>query len=159
MLIPWFDENMAQEIEDYADSVKGDLLEVWEEDSIVPQGLVLELESVIHQSLNSNMDKFRWEEIEQSVYYETMRKLGMEKWNPDLEEMKTLFPELNDADPEIDSVYDAYRKVGGNEYCYDLFHLPAPESDDYVLAIGSGGSAGLCDIWLTKLVNGEFYSA
>ena len=156
VLIPWFDENIVQEIENYAESVKGDLIEVWVENSIVPQGLVVELENMIYQSLNSNMKKISWEEIERSIYYETMRKLGMEKWNPDLDEMKTLFPELNNADPEIDSVYDAYRKVSGNEYCYDLFHIPTPESDNYVLAISSGGSAGLCDIWLTKLVNGEF---
>lgn len=115
MLISWFNEETKQEIEDYAEMIKGDFIEVWKGDSIFPQRLVMELENMIYQSLNSSMDKISWEEIQQSIYFETMRELGMEKWNPDMEEMKRLFPELNDADSELDSVYDAYRKVCGNE--------------------------------------------
>ncbi len=155
-LMPWFNEETKQEIENYAELVKGDFIEDWKEDSIFPQGLVMELENMIYQSLNSSMDKISWEEIQQSIYFETMRELGMEKWNPDMEEMKRLFPELNDADSELDSVYDAYRKVCGNEDCFDLFHVPTPDSDNYVLAISSGGTAGICYIWLTELVEGEF---
>lgn len=155
-MIPWYNEETKQEIENYAESVKGDLVPVWEEDGIFPQGLVMEMEEVIYRSLNNDMNKIQWEEIEQSVYYETMRELGMEKWNPDLEEMKILFPELNYAGLERDSVYKAYREACGNEYCYDLFHIPTPERDQYVLAIDSGGTAGICYIYLMELIDGEF---
>ncbi len=155
-LLPWFQDETKQEIEDYAESVKGDLTQVWEEDSTIPQGLVLELENMIYQSLNRSMDKDRWEEVPQGIYFKTMQKLGEEKWHPDLEEMKTLFPALKDAGAEIDSVYDAYEEVSGNEYCYDLFHIPTPDRDQYLLAIDSGGSAGICYIRLTELVNNEF---
>ena len=78
-LIPWFNEETKQEIENYAELVKGDFIEDWKEDSIFPQGLVMELENMIYQSLNSSMDKISWEEIQQSIYFETMRELGMEK--------------------------------------------------------------------------------
>lgn len=156
ILIPWFNDEMKQEIEDYAESVKGDLTQVWGENSIVSQGLVMELENMIYQSLNRSMDKIRWEEIQQSIYFETMQKLGMEKWHPDMEEMQILFPELKDVSSELYDVYDAYRQVCGNENCFDLFHIPASEHDNYVLAIDSGGSAGVCYIKLTELVNGEF---
>ena len=155
-MISWYNDETKQEIEAYAELVKGDMVPVWEEDSIFPQGLVMEMEDVIYRSLDSNMHKIQWEEIEQSVYYETMRELGMEKWNPDMEEMKILFPELKDAGPELDSVYDAYREVCGNEYCYDLFHIPTQDRDQYVLAMDSGGTAGICYIYLMELVDGEF---
>mgnify|MGYP006990344345 CR=1 FL=1 len=65
-LIPWFNEETKQEIENYAELVKGDFIEDWKEDSIFPQGLVMELENMIYQSLNSSMDKISWEEIQQS---------------------------------------------------------------------------------------------
>ena len=129
-LLPWFEDETKQEIEAYAESVKGNLVEVWEKDCIIPQGLVLELENMIYQSLNKSMDKISWEEIQQSVYFKTMRELGEEKWHPDMEEMKILFPELNEDGLELDSVYDAYSAACGNEYCYDLFHIPTPDSDN-----------------------------
>lgn len=50
-----FNDETKQEIEDYAESVKGDLTEVWEADSIVPQGLIIELENMIYQSINSSI--------------------------------------------------------------------------------------------------------
>lgn len=156
MMIPWYSDETKQEIEDYAETVKGDFIEVWEEGSIFPQGLVIELENMIYQSLNRSMKKTDWEEKQQSIYFETMQKLGEEKWHPDLEEMKKLFPELNDDSLKPDSVYDAYRAASGNKYCYDLFHIPASGRDYYVLAIDSGGSAGICYIMLTELVNGKF---
>ena len=155
-MIPWYSDETKQEIEDYAETVKGDLIEVWEEDSIFPQGLVIELENMIYQSLNRSMKKYAWGETQQSIYFETMHKLGAEKWHPDLEEMKKLFPELNDEGLELDSVYDAYQAACGSKYCYDLFHIPTSDRDYYVLAIDSGGSAGICYIELTELVNGEF---
>lgn len=155
-LIPWFDDEAKQEIEDYAESVKGDLIEVWEEDSIIPQGLVIELENMIYQSLNRSMDKASWEEVQQGIYFKTMQELGEEKWHPDMEEMKILFPELNDDGLELDSVYDAYRAACGIEYCYDLFHVPTPDRDDYLLAIDSGGSAGNCYLSLAELVDHKF---
>ena len=155
-MIPWFDEETKQEIEDYAETVKGDLIEIWEEDSIFPQGLVIELENMIYQSLNRSIDKIDWEEKQQSIYFETMQKLGAEKWHPDLEEIKKLFPELNDDSLKLDSVYDAYRAASGDKYCYDLFHIPTSDRDYYVLAIDSGGSAGIHTIHLTELVSGEF---
>ena len=154
-MIPWFGEETKQEIEDYAESVKGDLIEVWEEDSIFPQGLVIELENMIYQSLNRSLKKLDWEEKKQSIYFETMQKLGEEKWHPDLEEMKKLFPELNDDSLELKKNYQAYEIIGG-KYCYDLFHIPTADRDYYVLAIDSGGTAGICYIELTELVNGEF---
>lgn len=155
-LIPWFQDETKEEIEDYAESVKGDLVEVWDEGSIIPQGLVTELENMIYQSLNRSMDKISCEEIQQSVYFKTMQKLGEEKWHPDMEEMKLLFPELNEDGLELDSVYDAYSAACGNEYCYDLFHIPTPDSDNYLLAIDSGGSAGICYLRLAERVNHEF---
>lgn len=155
-LLPWFEDETKQEIEAYAESVKGNLVEVWEKDCIIPQGLVLELENMIYQSLNKSMDKISWEEIQQSVYFKTMRELGEEKWHPDMEEMKILFPELNEDGLELDSVYDAYSAACGNEYCYDLFHIPTPDSDNYLLAIDSGGSAGIRYLSLVERVNHEF---
>ena len=154
-MIPWYSDETKQEIEDYAESVKGDLIEVWEEDSMFPQGLVIELENMIYQSLNRSLKKTDWEEKQQSIYFETMQKLGAEKWHPDLEEMKKLFPELNDDSLELKKNYQAYEIIGG-KYCYDLFHIPTADRDYYVLAIDSGGSAGICYIELTELVNGEF---
>lgn len=79
----WYGDETKQEIEEYAESVKGDLVQVWEEDSIFPRGLVMKMEEVIYQSLDSNMNRINWEEIEQSIYYQTMRELGKEKWHPD----------------------------------------------------------------------------
>lgn len=155
-LLPWFENKTKQEIEAYAESVKGNLVEVWEEDCIIPQGLVLELENMIYQSLNKSMDKISWEKIQQSVYFKTMRELGEEKWHPDMEEMKILFPELNEDGLELDSVYDAYSAATGNEYCYDLFHIPTPDRDNYLLAIDSGGSAGIRYLRLAERVNHEF---
>ena len=152
-MLSWFSNETKQEIEDYAESVKGDFIEVWKEDSIVPKGLVIELENMIYQSLDSSVNKYNWEEIQQSIYFETMKNLGEEKYHPDMEEMKRLFPELNDADLNLDSVYDAYQKVYG-EYCFDLFHIPTPDSDNYVFATSLGGTSGICEIYLTKLVNG-----
>ncbi|MBD5493443.1 MAG: hypothetical protein HDR12_03415 [Lachnospiraceae bacterium] len=154
-MLSWFSNETKQKIEDYAESVKGDFIEVWKEDSIVPKGLVIELENMIYQSLDSSVNRYNWEEIQQSIYFETMKNLGEEKYHPDMEEMKRLFPELNDAGLNLDSVYDAYRKVYG-EYCFDLFHIPTPDSDNYVFATSLGGTAGICEIYLTKLVNGEF---
>ncbi|MDE5598945.1 MAG: hypothetical protein K2J04_14105, partial [Lachnospiraceae bacterium] len=154
-MIPWYSDETKQEIEDYAETVKGDLIEVWEENSMFPQGLVIELENMIYQSLNRSMEPFKWEEKQKSIYFETMQKLGAEKWHPDLEEMKKLFPELNDDSLELKKDYQAYEIIGG-KYCYDLFHIPTADRDYYVLAIDSGGTAGICYIELTELVNGEF---
>ena len=154
-MIPWFSDETKQEIEDYAETVKGDLIEVWEEDSIFPQGLVIELENMIYQSLNRSMEPFKWEEKQKSIYFETMKNLGEKKWHPDLEEMKKLFPELNDDSLELKKNYQAYEIIGG-KYCYDLFHIPTADRDYYVLAIDSGGTAGICYIELKELVNGEF---
>ena len=154
-MIPWYSDETKQEIEDYAETVKGDLIEVWEEDSMFPQGLVIELENMIYQSLNRSMKKYAWGETQQSIYFETMQKLGEKKWHPDLDEMKKLFPELNDDSLELDSVYDAYRAVCG-KYCEDLFHIPTSESDNYVFVMYYGGTAGIRYVELTELVNGEF---
>lgn len=57
---------------------------------------------------------------------------------------------------ELDSVYDAYQAACGNEYCYDLFHIPTPDSDNFLLAIDSGGSAGIRYLRLAERVNHEF---
>ena len=61
-MILWYSDETKQEIEDYAESVKGHLIEVWEEDSMFPQGLVIELENMIYQSLNKSMKKYAWGE-------------------------------------------------------------------------------------------------
>lgn len=83
---------------------------------------------------NRSLKKTDWQEKQQSIYFETMQKLGAEKWHPDLEEMKKLFPELNDDSLELKKNYQAYEIIGG-KYCYDLFHIPTADRDYYVLAI------------------------
>lgn len=154
-MIPWYSDETKQEIEDYAESVKGDFIEVWEKDSMFPQGLVIELENMIYQSLNRSMEPFKWEEKQKSIYFETMQKLGEEKWHPDLEEMKKLFPELNDESLELKKNYQAHEIIGG-KYCEDLFHIPTSECDNYVFVMYYGGTAGIRYVELKELVNGEF---
>lgn len=156
-IISWYTDTMEQEVFIYAESVKGDLVPVWEEDSIFPQGLVKSLEEMIYQSLDHSLDKFEWEEIQKSVYFRTMNNFGADDLNPNLEEMKILFPELKDSGIELKYDSDAYRKISGIEECYNMFHFHiTPEQDNYLLAIDSGGSAGHAVIQVAELKNGEF---
>lgn len=156
-MISWYNDETKLEIEAYAESVKGDLEQVWEEDSMFPQELVNAMEEMIYQSLDKSLDKFEWEEIQKSVYYSTTNRFGADDLNPDLEEMKELFPELKDTGIELSSVFDAYKKVSGTEECHDMFpfHI-TPEQDNYLFVMDSGGSAGHAMIQTAELKNGEF---
>ncbi len=156
-IILWYTDATKQEIFIYAETVKGNLTPTWEEDSIFPPELVKLLEEMIYQSLDHSLDKFEWEEIQKSIYFRTINIFGADDLNPNLEEMKKLFPELKDSGIELRYDSDAYRKISGIEDCYNMFHFHiTPEQDNYLLAIDSGGSAGHAVIQVAELKNGEF---
>ena len=153
--VQWLDDTLKQEIFLYSEEVKGEFAEVQNEESIFPAELISALEKMIYQSLDSTLHKFTWEEIQESIYFETIREFGAKDFELDLEEMKNLFPAALE-NSGVENVYDAYRLVSGEENCEEMFHFQMTDGqDNYVLVINSDGSAGIVNVKLTKRVEDE----
>ena len=74
-----------------------------------------------------------------------------------MDQMKSLFPELEKSEIEITNKFDAYKLVSGTENCVNMFHFQmASDQDNYVIVESSGGSNGAIVVELTKRENGEF---
>ena len=65
--VQWLDDTLKQEIFLYSEEIKGEFIEVQNEDSIFPSELVCALEKMIYQSLDYSLDKITWEEIQESI--------------------------------------------------------------------------------------------
>lgn len=152
----WFDNALKQEIFLYSEEVKGEFAEVQNKESIFPTELISSLEKMIYQSLDSTLDKFTWEEIQESIYFETIKEFGSEDFELDLVEMQNLFPVVVE-NADVEDVYDAYKLVSGEENCEEMFHFHmADDQDNYILVVDSGGSEGLVSVRLTERINDEF---
>ena len=156
-LILWYTDEMKEEVYEYSEEVKGEFVEVQNAGNSFPPELITAFEEMLYQSFDYNMDKSFWEDIEKSIYFEATKKFSSDKFELDMEEMKRLFPELEDPEVEMASEYDAYKLVSGRENCVNMFHFNmTPDQDNYVIAESSGGSNGAMMIELTKLENDEF---
>ncbi len=152
----WFDNALKQEIFLYSEEVKGEFAEVQNKESIFPTELISSLEKMIYQSLDSTLDKFTWEEIQESIYFETIKEFGSEDFELDLVEMQNFFPVVVE-NADVEDVYDAYKLVSGEENCEEMFHFHmTDDQDNYVLVVDSGGSEGLVSVRLTERINDEF---
>ncbi len=154
-VMEWLDDDLKQEILLYAEEVKGEFTEVQDEESIFPAELISIMENMIYQSFDDSLQKILWEEVQESIYFETMNALGAEKYSPDLEEMKRLFPELKNV--ELRDVYEAYKIISGYEHCEEIYHYHTTDGqDNYIFVVNSGGSMGLVEVLLMERKNGEF---
>lgn len=145
--LKWF------EIQLFSESVKGEFAEVQKENSMFPEELVSEFENMIYQSFDNSLQKYTWEEIQKSSYFEITDKFGANGFEPNIEALRRLFPELKDAETET----EAYKELSGLENCFDMFHFHMDTNqDNYLFVVDSGGSAGTVIIQLTRLEQGEF---
>lgn len=141
------------EIKLFSESVKGEFTEVQKENSMFPEGLISEFENMIYQSFDDSLQKYTWEEVQKSSYFEITDKFGANDFRPDIEEMKNLFPELEDAKTRM----EAYKRLYGSENCIDMFRFHIDKNqDNYLFVADSGGSAGIVNIWLTKFEQEKF---
>lgn len=141
------------EIQLFSESVKGEFTEVQKGNSMFPEELVSEFENIIYQSFDDSLQKYTLEEVRKSSYFEITDKFGANDFRPDIEEMKKLFPELDDTETRM----EAYKKLYGSENCIDMFHFHMnTDQDNYLFVIDSGGSAGTIYIRLTKFEQGKF---
>ena len=141
------------EIQLFSESVKGEFTEVQKGNSMFPEELVSEFENTIYQSFDDSLQKYTWEEVQKSSYFEITDKFGASDFQPDIEEMKKLFPELEDTETRM----EVYNKLCGSENCIDMFHFHMDtDKDNYLFEVHSGGSAGIVNIWLTRFEQGKF---
>lgn len=150
-----FGQNSLQwfEIQLFSESVKGEFTEVQKENSMFPEELISEFENIIYQSFDNSLQKYAWEEAQKSSYFEITDKFGANDFELNIEEIRKLFPELEDAETETET----YEKLSGSENCFDMFHFHMDTNqDNYLFVIDSEGSAGTVIIRLTKLEQGEF---
>lgn len=153
--VQWLDDALKQEIFLYSEEIKGEFIEVQNEESVFPSELVCALEKMIYQSLDYSLDKITWEEIQESIYFETLNELGANEFKLDLEKMKELFPELKNL--EVRDVYEAYEFISGERNCENMFCFQMSNGKKYyVLVVNSGGSAGIVNVMLTQRINDEF---
>lgn len=154
--VQWLDDSLKQEIFLYSEEVKGEFAEIQNEESIFPAELVNVLEEVIYHSLDSTLHKFTFEEIQESSYFDMIKKFGGDTFELDLEEMKNEFSSVTGIS-EVENVYDAYKLVSGERGCQEIFRFHmADNQDNYVFVVNSGGSAGIVNVRLTKRINDEF---
>lgn len=154
--VQWLDGSLKQEIFLYSEEIKGEFVEVQKEGSIFPAELISLLEKAIYQSLDSSLDKFTWEEVQESVYFRTIKELGAEDFRLDLEEMSSLFPEIME-NSDVENIYDAYKLVSGERNCEEMFCFHMTEDqDNYVMLVASGGSDKVVSVRLMKRINDEF---
>lgn len=154
--IQWIDDVLKQEIFLYSEEVKGEFVEVQNEKSSFPARLISALEKMIYQSLDSSLDKFSWEDIKESIYFETMKEFGAEHFELDLEKMEYLFPEVM-KNADVENVYEAYRLVSGESNCEMMFHFHMTDNqDNYVFIVDSGGSEGIVNVVLTERIDDKF---
>lgn len=150
-----FGQNSLQwfEIQLFSESVKGEFTEVQKGNSMFPEELVSEFENMIYQSFDDSLQKYTLEEVRKSSYFEITDKFGASDFELSIEEMRKLFPELEDVETET----EAYQKFSGSENCFDMFHFHMnTDQDNYLFVIDSGGSAGTIYIRLTRFEQGEF---
>lgn len=150
-----FGQNSLQwfEIQLFSESVKGEFTEVQKGNSMFPEELVSEFENMIYQSFDDSLQKYTLEEVRKSSYFEITDKFGASDFRPDIEEMRKLFPELDDTETRM----EAYNKLCGSENCIDMFHFHMDtDQDNYLFEVHSGGSAGIVNIWLTRFEQGKF---
>lgn len=136
------------------DEDKGKFTEAQSEGNRFPPELIGELEEMIYQSLDSSLHKISWEEIQESIYFETIEKFGATDFALNLEDMRTLFPELKNG--ETENVYEAYKLVSGDPNCQEIFRYVNEEKEYYVFVTGTGGSAGITNVKLTQRINNDF---
>lgn len=156
-LTSWFTEEMQEEIYKYSEQVKGVFLEVQNEKSIFPPELIKAIEEILYQSFDTSLNKISWEDIQKSIYFNVTKEFNADKFELDMDQMKSLFPELEKSEIEITNKFDAYKLVSGTENCVNMFHFQmASNQDNYVILESSGGSNGAIVVELTKRENGEF---
>lgn len=154
--VQWLDDALKQEIFLYSEEVKGEFVEVQNEESIFPARLISALEKMIYQSIDSSLDKFAWEDIQESIYFETMKEFGAEDFELDLEKMENLFPVMM-KNADVENIYEAYKLVSGESNCEMMFHFHMTDNqDNYVFIVDSGGSEGIVNVVLTERIDDEF---
>lgn len=152
---------LEEEIHAYANEVKGDFEAVpYEGDLFPPELIHMAEEGLYHYDLTSGemlqlLD--RWAD-------ETLDYLGANEFQLGIDEMYRLFPELIEYKDEINSEYDAYRRImearsvgGGSLGCDGIFRINmTPDDEYYVFVYWDGGNDKVQNVLLTKQVDNEF---
>lgn len=143
-------------IYNYAEQTKGAYTLVTEE-GIIPTHLLSLLEESLYNSTNLSSNDFM-EDIFKSSYFETLKNLGADEYQLDLEEVYQLFPEVYEHRSEIENIYQAYRFINNPANCIAIFHINEVDfnKDFYVFTYGSGGSDGVNSVLITEKKNEEF---
>ncbi|MDE7435991.1 MAG: hypothetical protein K2N01_09295 [Lachnospiraceae bacterium] len=127
-IIPEFD---LDEIRQYAQEAQGDLVIDTGEENSFPEKLIVEIEEFLYDACDYDLQKFNWEEVQHSVYFELIRKYGSESFEVEPEKLM-----WNQENPN----------------CVGLFYVSTEAGEGYyVLAEKSGGSNGAITVRQVKL--------
>lgn len=141
----------------YAEQVKGIYIPISNKEGIFPIHLISALEEALYNSNNMSTQNFM-EDILNSPYFDTIRTLGADDYQLNLEEVYQLFPEVHEHKSEIDNIHQAYRFINTPPNCIEIFHIDEVGSDGelYVFVYGSGGTNGVNSVSIIKKNNEEF---
>lgn len=151
--IKWFTETMEDSIYKKSEEIKGEFQAVISSDFVFPEGLIVEMEKLVYQSLDAEMEKYSLTppgEESTNIYLETTARLGAEEFEIDFTELKRLFPQLEQMEG-IDNIWDAYREITNDEHTYNMFHVPlGGEKNIFICAKSYGGNNGSCFVEIVK---------
>lgn len=147
----WVEEMMQEGICYRAEAIKEPFAAVVNEDSVIPDELVMLLEKALYHSVSPDIKK------DNSSYYKMLAELGADQYDMDAEEIIAAFPEVGALKEQAENMavvcdflheqMDAPKNI---EY---LFHL---EGNRYLFVYKSGGTNGVRSLCLTEYADGRF---
>lgn len=127
-IIPEFD---LDEIRQYAQEAQGKLVIDTGEENSFPEKLIVEIEEFLYDACDYDLQKFNWEEVQHSVYFELIRKYGGESF-------------------EVEPEQIAWNQEKPN--CVGIFYVNTETGEDYYVWVEkSGGSNGAITVRQVKL--------
>ena len=148
-----FAASMCDEMNEYADKVRGDFEPVPYEGDTFPPELIMMVEEGMHD-----------------FFYGALDGLEQDELRLDADEMYKLFPELEGHRNQIQTEWDAYNLVVGTARtpgiyhididtvdCYSIYHLDkAIDEDYYIFVYQNSGNDRMSNVQLARRTGNEF---
>lgn len=140
-----------QEVGRYSEDIKKPFIGTANAESIIPPELIGVFEKVLY---DYKLDYNGWGFAES--YNRAVQQLGADNCQVSLDDLYSLFPEINEHKSDIKQISDAYKYIQNPQNCYSVFRLPMKSDGDYyVVEYQSGGTNGGCSVQLINLLDGK----
>lgn len=140
---------------EYAEEIKEEFVPTINENITFPEELIVMMEKILYYSGHIDMGQ-------KNVFYEkALDKLGSNMYLLELDEIYSLFPQIENYRHQVQEKKEAYDLVckinGGPTNCERIFCFSPSEGENYyVFECSQGGSNGAFSIYVAEYIENEF---